>query len=77
MSDTGAMLFNLTKHTSFPCLLKERAITCYKYRGPRFGYGELSVYHEPFNKENACKSFANNDVYRIPKNDEGINMLTN
>jgi hypothetical protein len=53
------------------------AIVCSKYQGPRFGWGELNVFREPFNKPNACSSFANNSGYKISVNREGINMLTN
>jgi hypothetical protein len=53
------------------------AITCRKDRGPSFGFVELSAFNEPFNKENACRSWTNEDVYNIPRNSEGINMLTN
>ena len=49
MKDEGAMLFNLTTHTSFPCLDHEEAIRCNKYDGPKFGNGELQVLHQPFN----------------------------
>jgi hypothetical protein len=71
------MLFNLTTHTSFPCIYPSVAIGCYKYRGPHFGWEELSAWSEPFNKENACTSFTNESGYKIPRNSEGINMLTN
>jgi hypothetical protein len=53
------------------------AIRCYKNWGPCFGFGELIVEHEPFNEPNACYSNANYPGYKIPVNDEGINMLTN
>jgi hypothetical protein len=53
------------------------AIRCYKNWGPCFGFGELIVAYEPFNEPNACWSNANRDNYKIPVNDEGINMLTN
>jgi hypothetical protein len=46
-------------------------------RGPYFGWGELAVYNEPFNKPNECWSFANHSGYKIPVNSEGIHMLTN
>jgi hypothetical protein len=71
------MLFNFTTHTSFPCIHPSWAIRCRKDRGPYFGDAELSAYWEPFNKENACTSWTNNDTYKIPRNSEGINMLTN
>ena len=70
------MLFNLTTHTSFPCKYPSRAILCSKDNGPYFGLRELSAY-EPFNKENACSSYTNDSGYSIPRNSEGINMLTN
>ena len=70
------MLFNLTTHASFPCIKPSMAIFCHKYAGPYFGSRELSAY-EPFNKENACRSWTNDSAYNIPRNSEGINMLTN
>ncbi len=71
------MLFNFTKHISFPCNKPSEAIWCRKYIGPDFGDGELSAWYEPFNKKNACRSWTNNSGYSIPRNSEGINMLTN
>ncbi len=77
-SDAVAILFNLTTHTSFPCKDSSRAIRCWKDRGPQFGYfRELAAFNEPFNEEGACVSRTNEDVYNIPRNSEGINMLTN
>jgi hypothetical protein len=68
----------LTKRTSFPFLKHEGAILCDKDRGPYFGYwGELGVLHEPFNKQDVCRSNANRPGFKIPENSEGINMLTN
>ena len=71
------MLVNLTTHTSFPCVNHEEAIYCTKDRGPDFGRGELQVWNEPFNEDRACYSRGNDDVYRIPIDSEGVNMLTN
>ena len=71
------MLFNLTTHTSFPCINPSRAIVCRKDKGPYFGDWELLALYEPFNQENACTSLANWSGYKIPLNSEGINMLTN
>ena len=71
------MLFNLTTHASFPCIKPSEAIECSKYTGPSFGFGDLSASWEPFNKENKCISWTNDDAYNIPRNSEGINMLTN
>ena len=74
--DPGAVLFNLSRCRSFPCEDHSAAIFCSKYYGPIFGDG-LKLLFEPFNKPNACFSCANRDNYKIPVNDEGINMLTN
>jgi hypothetical protein len=71
------MLFNLTTHASFPCIKPSYAIECSDYKGPDFGNGELSANSQPFNKEYACISFTNGGAYSIPRNSEGINMLTN
>jgi hypothetical protein len=74
------MLFNLTTHTSFPCKDPSEAIRCRKDNGPLFGkkyFEDLSALSEPFNRENACGSWTNKDAYIIPRNSEGINMLTN
>jgi hypothetical protein len=71
------MLFNLTTHASFPCKDPSRAIYCNKNIGPTFGIAELSAYWGPFNKEDACRSVTNGRAYNIPRNSEGINMLTN
>ena len=37
---------------------------------------ELSVNHEPFNKENSCFSSANRKGYEITTDENGQNMLT-
>jgi hypothetical protein len=75
--DIGAMLFNLTTHASFPCKDPSNAIICYEDRGPCFGIAsDLSAWYEPFNKEKA-RSWTNYDGFNIPRNSEGINMLTN
>jgi hypothetical protein len=73
------MLFNLTTHTSFPCKDPSEAIECRNDSGPLFGniFEDLSALSEPFNKENACRSWTNRSIYEIPRNSEGINMLTN
>jgi hypothetical protein len=76
-TDSGAFLFNLTNRTSFPCKWHKKAIGCSKDYGPYFGLGELGVAGEPFNKQDACVSWANDSGYKIPKNSEYINMLTN
>ena len=71
------MLFNFTTHTSFPCKKPSRAIYCRKDIGPDFGIGGIAAYFEPFNKDNACRSRTNDSAYSIPRNSDGINMLTN
>jgi hypothetical protein len=82
--DPGAILFNLSKHRSFPCYNHSYAISCGKF-GPVFGFDDLTV-GSPFNAPNACSSktlhvgfFANYIVagYGITENSEGINELTN
>jgi hypothetical protein len=75
--DPGAVLFNLTRCRSFPCVDHKGAINCSGYWGPYFGSGELAVYYEPFNKSNACYSIPNKKYFKIPVNIEGINILTN
>jgi hypothetical protein len=35
------------------------------------------TWSEPFNEENACRSWTKGLAYDIPRNIEGINMLTN
>ena len=67
----------MTRRTSFPCRKHKWAIRCGKYWGTDFGWGELVVGGEPFNRKGACWSYANEDGYEIPENIEGINMLTN
>jgi hypothetical protein len=71
------MLFNLTTLTSFPCIDPSEAIRCRDNGGPTFGIGELSAKYGPFNKENACISWTNSSGYKIPRNSEKINMLSN
>ena len=75
--DKGAMLFNLTTHASFPCKQPLVAINCNTKKGPLFGYSDLSADYEPFNKKYACQSWTNHYGFDIPRNSEGINMLTN
>jgi hypothetical protein len=70
----------LSRHRSFPCVDHSLAIYCTKDYGPWFGT-ELALLDEPFNKPNACRSWSclstKIDVYKIPVNTDGINMLTN
>ena len=72
--DKDAMLFNLTTHASFPCKEPDYAIWCNEDCGPSFGRDELS-WSGGFN-ENEYRSYTNEKGYNIPRNSEGINMLT-
>ncbi len=47
-----------------------------KNRGPCFGGADLIPEYEPFNQEYAWFSQTSND-FDIPRNRDGINMLTN
>ena len=51
VSDSTAMLFNLTTRNAFKLQDHTKGITCGKGRGPRFGIGELYA-AEPFNGNN-------------------------
>ncbi len=76
--DDTAVVFNLTRHRSFPVNKGKDAITCYKNIGAKFGYwSELSAYNEPFNADRACWSLAKESSYSIPMDSERINQLTN
>ena len=75
ISDSTAMLFNLTTRKLFECKKHEWAIKCGNY-GPFFGNYEL-VASEPFNGTNKCWSLANQDVYRIGIDSQSRSMLTN
>ena len=71
------MLFNLTTQQLFKCQYHQWAIVCNKDKGPCFGLSELQAFLEPFNKDNACWSNANEDVYQVEMDSEKINKLTN
>ena len=64
VNDSTAMLFNLTTHQLFKSRDHSKAIYCYKGYGPIFGNGELGA-NDPFNGDNKCYSFTNQDGYRI------------
>ena len=72
------MLFNFnTKNSFFPKKNEYSwAIMTSKIRGPWFGAVCLVPEYEPFNQEYACFSHTSGD-FGIPRNSEGINMLTN
>ena len=76
MSDSTAMLFNLTTHNAFKVQDHTKAIVRGKDRGPDFGYGDLCA-KEPFNGNDKCWSFVNGDGYRITMDSESKCNLTN
>jgi hypothetical protein len=76
VSDSTAMLFNLTTRNVFKCKQSRQAISCWNGCGPCFGDGELEG-GDTFNVYQNCKSIVNGDVYCIPNDKEGRNMLTN
>jgi hypothetical protein len=74
------MLFNLSKQSHFPNKRTGKEIYCHSWIGPCFTGGEwneLSAYDEPFNGDNACRSWAKKPGYDIPVDGAGTNMLTN
>ena len=77
LTDSTAMLFNLTTNNKFIIKDSEYAIQCSNHCGPNFGLIELAGYNEPFNGENNCHSYVNSRGYAIPKGKDGTNMLTN
>ena len=76
-SDKRAFLFNLTKQRQFTCKNFVHAIVCDRDFGPNFGWGELEAIKDPFDQENAFKSCANRENYKIPLDKTELNMLTN
>ena len=74
ITDSTAMLFNLTLKQQFKCI-NHKAIYCFKDYGPLFGEEEL-VADEPFNEERNCYSNANKSCYRIRRDSESRSMLT-
>jgi hypothetical protein len=65
------MIFNLTNYLHYPVKLQLKAIYCFKNS---FGFGDEEIYiSEPFNKENNCKSWANNSAYCIEEENDGKN----
>ncbi len=76
VSDSTAMLFNLTTRNVFKVQDHTKAITCGKDNGPDFGIGELQAF-EPFNENNQCASYVNNVCYRIRMDSQWKNNLTN
>ena len=75
MSDSTAMLFNLTTRNAFKLQDHTKAIYCGKDWGPNFGNGELYA-ADPFNGNNKCGSFVNSDGYRIKMDSESKSNLT-
>ncbi len=76
LSDSTAMLFNLTTRNAFKVQDHTVAIYCAKRHGPSFGIRELKA-HEPFNGLNKCCSTVNRDGYRITMDSESKSNLTN
>ena len=76
VSDSTAMLFNLTTNKVFKCQDHSMAIECYKGYGPVFGNGELGTV-QPFNGNNQCWSYAEHSGYRIGIDGENKSDLTN
>ena len=77
VTDSTAMLYNLTTRCTFNSQKHDQAIYCYKDWGPIFGIHELRRLGEPFNKGKNCWSVVNHAGYCIGKDSEGRNMLTN
>ena len=76
MGDSGSILFNLTTHRLFKSKDHSKAIKCSRGLGPCFGDEELIAF-EPFNRENQCRAYVNQSGYRVDKDQENYNMLTN
>ena len=74
--DPSALLFNLTLKTFFPCKSQQGGIRNMSDWGPTFGQSELGV-KEPFIGEKKCWSTANGSVYKLEKDSEDKNNLTN
>ena len=77
VTDSTAMLFNLTTRCTFKSQKHDEAIHCYKDSGPYFGLGELITDDLPVDEDNNCCSNVNEAGYRIGKDSKGRNMLTN
>jgi hypothetical protein len=76
VSDSTAMLFNLTTRNAFKVQDHTKAIACGKREGPCFGNSELYA-KEPFNGKNKCMSYVNRYGYRIKMDSESKSNLTN
>ena len=79
VSESEAMLFNLSCCRHFPSKNTGKDIYCSYKVGPCFdgGSSELSAWDEPINGDGKCSSWANKPGYRIPIDNEGTNLLTN
>jgi hypothetical protein len=75
-NDPSALLFNLALKTFFPCKKQTHALKNSVSFGPSFGDNELSV-RAPFNGENNCWSNTNKIGYKLEKDSEEKNTLTN
>ncbi len=76
ISDSTAMLFNLSTRNIFKPRDETIAIQCGKDRGPCFGIYEL-LSSEPFNGNKKCSSYVNSDGYYITMDSEFKSNLTN
>jgi hypothetical protein len=58
---------------------KSLGIRCRKDYGPSFGIGELEAKDQPFNGNQACRSWSwhHGGTYNIEVDSQGRNMLTN
>ncbi len=72
------MLFNLTNFQTFPCQIKESAISCHSNYGPYFG-GETAALSLFTDRNGALKCFSstNQKVYEIDEDKFGNSKLTN
>jgi len=76
VNDPSALLFNLGLKTFFPCKRQTHALSNMASWGPCFGVSELIV-KEPFNGEKNCYSTTNQIGYKLEKDSEDKNILTN
>ena len=78
VSDSTAMLFNLTTRQLFRCQDSSKAIYMSgDTYGAHFGDNELVARNLSLNGSKQCWSLANRNSYKIPIDSEGRNMLTN
>jgi hypothetical protein len=71
------MLFNLSQQRHFKNHGTGDEIYCDSACGPCYGCAELAAHYQLFNGDGNCRSYANNNTYKIPEDKDGKNMLTN